>query len=88
MEDLKQYLTNNILSKNGKLRYSVLKTLPNDVINQIHELTKFLDNTNPLIERIYYILHEIHDIILCPSCKIKKPKFHIIEEWISRNMFC
>ena len=75
MEDLKQFLANNILSKNGKLRYSVLKTLPSDVINQIHELTKFLDNTTPLIERIYYILCEIQYIILCPSCKIKKPNF-------------
>lgn len=73
-EELKRYINENIFSEKGKIKYSVLNKLDINIVEKIQKYTKFLE-TNDIKERIFYILNDKMEIILCPCCNKNKPNF-------------
>ena len=66
-----QYKTNNISLRSliSKIKNNILYT------NDIVQLTSFLDTYNPdILERLYYIINDLKDIVKCEYCN-KKAKW-------------
>jgi hypothetical protein len=73
-EELKEHILKNIFSEKGKLKYSSLNKIDINIIYEIEMYTDFI-NTSDIKERIYYILNNISQTVICPCCKTNIPNF-------------
>lgn len=76
---MKKYITDNLLSEKGKFKFNSLKNLSEEINAYLLEFTKFVD-TDDIKERIYYILNDITEEIICPCCKSNRPNFKSIKD--------
>jgi len=73
MNDLKEYITTNLLRKDGRLNSAIFRRewfLTSKEFTEIVQITNFLNKDVTISERIYCIMNDVSIIELCPICKI------------------
>ena len=74
-KELQSYIINNLyILKTKRLRYSQFKLIPNNILEQIIELTNYLDDTIELPQRLYHLHANLNNIPKC-ICN-KEVKFY------------
>ncbi len=75
MEDLKAWIIDNIMDKNGKpsgRSFSVLSKKNNENCKKLLNITKFLDKKTNVSasERVYCIINDITTVVCCKMCEV------------------